>query len=140
MFVKMAHLRLKIDTSTVAGLRTADRHTAAQLDPRYSQDRPAVGTGKRTDVLFATVQQVDRTLADVVNADGEAQKFALRVDVAHAHDALLDVLGVERRYRRMVGDLLSDEAQVAACRPGHRTVVDRLRFSLCVREIGGERK
>lgn len=128
----MTHLCLEIDTRTVAGLSATDRHVAAQLDPRYGEDRTTVRTRKRANVLFATIQQVDRTLTDVVDANGETEELALRVDVADTHDALLDVLGVERRHGRMMRDLLGDEAQVAGGRPGHRTVFDRLRFSLRV--------
>ncbi len=60
-------LALELNVGYVASLGTLDVDLPAELDPGDSEDAPAKGRWKRGYIFFVKVQQVDRTMADVVN-------------------------------------------------------------------------
>lgn len=67
----------------------------AELNPRNSEDRPAVSIWEREDVLFIVLEDIDPALANVVHTNAQSKEFTLCPNVRSKADLLDGMLTVE---------------------------------------------
>lgn len=72
----MLNLDLEFNLGRVARLLAVDVNGAAQFEPRLGKNRPSIGTGKVARILLAVVEQINRSGANIVHANAQAEKFA----------------------------------------------------------------
>lgn len=92
------YLCKKLNVGRITGFGTRDCHLAAYFEPWHGENRAAVGTWKRHDVLFVVVEQAQHGLANEMHAYGQAEEFRLGPRVAVDLNAFVIMFCVESRY------------------------------------------